>query len=96
MMLCGLLVEPPLTRPSLSRELCIVEIEILCLSVCLSVCKDVCRNPGGIIKLPERLLNEGSGQNMKIIQAFKIYGCKRSKIFGNIQVSKYGSFFLWR
>jgi hypothetical protein len=32
------------------------------------------------------LLNEGSGQNMKIIQAFK-YGCKRSKIFGNIQVS---------
>jgi hypothetical protein len=24
---------------------------------------------------------------MKIIQAFKIYGCKRSKIFGNIQVS---------
>jgi hypothetical protein len=33
------------------------------------------------------LLNEGSGQNMKIIQAFKIYGCKRSKIFGNIQVS---------
>ena len=69
-----------------------------CLSVCLSVCKDVCRNPGGIIKLQERLLNEGSGQNMKIIQAFKIYGCKRSKIFGNIQVSKYGSisFFLWR
>jgi hypothetical protein len=37
-------------------------------------------------KLQERLLNEGSGQNMKIIQAFK-YGCKRSKIFGNIQVS---------
>ena len=59
------------------------------MSVCLSVCKDVCRNPGGIIKLQERLLNEGSGQNMKIIQAFtgKIYGCKRSKIFGNIQVS---------
>ena len=56
------------------------------MSVCLSVCKDVCRNPGGIIKLQERLLNEGSGQNMKIIQAFK-YGCKRSKIFGNIQVS---------
>jgi hypothetical protein len=54
--------------------------------LCLSVCKDVCRNPGGIIKLQERLLNEGSGQNMKIIQAFK-YGCKRSKIFGNIQVS---------
>ena len=53
----------------------------------MSVCKDVCRNPGGIIKLQERLLNEGSGQNMKIIQAFKIYGCKRSKIFGNIQVS---------
>ena len=52
----------------------------------MSVCKDVCRNPGGIIKLQERLLNEGSGQNMKIIQAFK-YGCKRSKIFGNIQVS---------
>ena len=52
----------------------------------VSVCKDVCRNPGGIIKLQERLLNEGSGQNMKIIQAFK-YGCKRSKIFGNIQVS---------
>jgi hypothetical protein len=56
------------------------------VSVCLSVCKDVCRNPGGIIKLQERLLNEGSGQNMKIIQASK-YGCKRSKIFGNIQVS---------
>ena len=53
----------------------------------VSVCRDVCRNPGGIIKLQERLLNEGSGQNMKIIQAFKIYGCKRSKIFGNIQVS---------
>ena len=77
------MVSPESTRPSLSRELCIVEIEILCLSVC----KDVCRNPGGIIKLQERLLNEGSGQNMKIIQAFKIYGCKRSKIFGNIQVS---------
>ena len=45
----------------------------VCLSVCLSACKDVCRNPGGIIKLQERLLNEGSGQNMKIIQAFK-YG----------------------
>ena len=59
--------------------------------VCLSVCKDVCRNPGGIIKLQERLLNEGSGQNMKIIQAFK-YGCERSKIFGNIQVSM-GLFF---
>ena len=43
------------------------------MSVCLSACKDVCRNPGGIIKLQERLLNEGSGQNMKIIQAFK-YG----------------------
>ena len=52
----------------------------------VSVCKDICNNPGGIIKLQERLLNEGSGQNMKIIQAFK-YGCKRSKIFGNIQVS---------
>ena len=61
------------------------------VSVCLSACKDVCRNPGGIIKLQERLLNEGSGQNMKIIQAFK-YGCERSKIFGNIQVSM-GLFF---
>ena len=80
------MVSPESTRPSLSRELCIVEIEILCLSVCLSACEDVCRNPGGIIKLQERLLNEGSGQNMKIIQAFK-YGCKRSKIFGNIHVS---------
>ena len=77
------MVSPESARPSLSRELCIVEIEILCLSVC----KDVCRNPGGIIKLQERLLNEGSGRNMRIIQAFKIYGCKRSKIFGNIQVS---------
>ena len=66
------------------------------LSVCLVKMFVVIR--GGIIKLQERLLNEGSGQNMKIIQAFKIYGCKRSKIFGNIQVSKYGSisFFLWR
>ena len=32
-------------RPSLSRELCVVEISILCLSVC----KDVCRNSGEII-----------------------------------------------
>ena len=60
------MVSPESTRPSLSRELCIVEIEILCLSV----------GCWGIIKLQERLLNEGSGQNMKIIQAFK-YGCKR-------------------
>ena len=52
----------------------------------MSVCKDVCRNPGGIIKLQERLLNDGSDQkedivlrthfhasrikNQKILQAF--------------------------
>ena len=82
------------TRPSLSRELCIVEIEILCLSVCLSVCKDVFRNPGGIIKLQERLLNEGSGQNMKIIQTFI-----RMQEIKNIRKhsGKYGSisFFLY-
>jgi hypothetical protein len=29
-------VSPEFTRPSLSRELCIVEIEILCLSVKMS------------------------------------------------------------
>ena len=69
------MVSPESTRPSLSRELCIVEIEILCLSVC----KDVCRNPGGIIKLQERLLNEGSGQNMKIIQAFKYTDARDQK-----------------
>jgi hypothetical protein len=33
----------------------------------VSVCKDVCRNPGGIIKLQERLLNEGSGQNKDFV-----------------------------
>jgi hypothetical protein len=47
--------------------------------VCLSVCKDVCRNPGGIIKRQERLLNEGSGQNMKIIQAFKYTDARDQK-----------------
>ena len=66
------------------------------MSVCLSACKDVCRNPGGIIKLRERLLNEGSGQNMKIIQAFKYTDAIMQEI-NNIRKhsGKYGSIFFF-
>jgi hypothetical protein len=67
----------------------------------VSVCKDVCRNPGGIIKLQGRLLKEGSGQKQDIVLRTHLhvlqeskdfyksvsYGCKKSKIFGKIQVS---------
>jgi hypothetical protein len=68
------------------------------VSICLSVCKDVVIR-GGIIKLQERLLNEGSGQN-KILYCACISMCSRffkifrtdardrnSKVFGKIQVS---------
>ena len=52
------MVSPESTRPSLSRDLCIVEISILCLSVCLSGF----RISGEIIKASGRFFNEGGGQ----------------------------------
>ena len=67
-----LMVSPESTRPSLSRELCIVEISILCLSVCVCVCvyvcmyasKDVCRNSGETIKFQQIFLNEEGGPTL--------------------------------
>jgi hypothetical protein len=56
------MVSPESTRPSLSRDICIVEISILCLSLC----KDVCRNTGEIIKFQEVFLNEGGGQTLGV------------------------------